>query len=186
VRAIPAVCLLLEFTSHAAVLVTHGTFCPLGFLCRGIPVASGFRPSNLVRMRTILLIALLAGASLPVFADDTKANAPAAKEPVNIPAEGAKKHIGDEAVVTGTIAEVSKAEKIVRLNFDQPFPRQPFTAVVFSTKTNDFGSFDDLKGKKVEVKGKITAFHDRPQIILDSTNQLKVLEAAEGPKKEKD
>ena len=137
-------------------------------------------------MRTLAFLALLATAPLAVFADDAQTNAPAAREPVKISAEQAKKHIGDEAVVTGMIAEVSKAEKIIRLNFDQPFPHQPFTAVVFSTRTNEFGSFDELKGKKVEVKGKITAFRDRPQIILNSKDQLKVVSSEEKSGKEKE
>jgi len=36
-----------------------------------------------------------------------------------------------EKTVTGTIVEVNQAEKLVRLNFDKPFPAQTFTAVVF-------------------------------------------------------
>ena len=106
-------------------------------------------------------------------------NTPAATNtaPVRIAAGEAKEHVGAQALVTGQVAEVNRGEKIVRLNFDKPFPRQPFTAVVFATQTNQFGDLDGLKDKTVEVRGKITEFRGRPQIILNSSNQLKVVES---------
>jgi len=97
--------------------------------------------------------------------------------PLKIEATNAKAHIGSEAVVSGTIAEVNVGERIVRLNFEQPFPKTPFTAVIFPANTNKFPEIEKLKGKNVEVSGKITAYHERPQIVLTSTNQLKVIEA---------
>ena len=99
----------------------------------------------------------------------------------HIAAADAKDHIGAEAVVSGTIAEVNKAEKLVRLNFEKPFPDQPFTAVVFAAKTNLFSDFDKLKDKAVEASGKITEYHGHPQIVLANTNQLKVLDKAAAP-----
>ena len=96
---------------------------------------------------------------------------------ITITAAQAKDHIDTEATVTGTVFEVNKAEKLVRLNFDKPFPNQTFTAVVFASKTNLFPEIEKLKGKKVEVTGKIAAYRDRPQIVLNSTNQLKLVES---------
>ena len=100
----------------------------------------------------------------------------------HITAADAKDHIGAEAAVSGTIAEVNKAEKLVRLNFEKPFPGQPFTAVVFAAKTNLFSDLDQLKDKVVEVSGKITEYHGHPQIVIANTNQIKVLDKASGPK----
>jgi len=93
-----------------------------------------------------------------------------------IPATQAKNHIGSEKIVTGRIVEVNKAEKLVRLNFEKPFPKQSFTAVIFAGKTNLFPDIEKLKDKSVEVSGKITDYNDRPQIVLLSTNQLKIVE----------
>ena len=98
-----------------------------------------------------------------------------------IVAAEAKNHIGEKAIVKGTIAEVNRAERIVRLNFEQPFPKQRFTAVIFSSRTNLFQDLDKLKGQTVEVSGEITDYRDRPQIVLSATNQLKVLEPVSSP-----
>ena len=97
-------------------------------------------------------------------------------EPLRLTAAEAKDHIGTNAIVTGTIVEVHKGGRTINLNFDNPFPKQPFSAVIFSEKTNLFPEVDNLKGKSVECSGKITEYRDRPQIVLLKTNQLKVIE----------
>ncbi len=50
--------------------------------------------------------------------------------------------------------------------------------MVFARSTNLFGDLKSLEGKQVEVKGKIEEYNNRPEIVLNSTNQLKVLPAA--------
>ena len=60
-------------------------------------------------------------------------------------AADAKANIGTNAIVTGKIVEVNIAEKLVRLNFEKPFPKQLFTAVIFGDKTNLFPDLDKLK-----------------------------------------
>jgi DNA/RNA endonuclease YhcR with UshA esterase domain len=109
-------------------------------------------------------------------AEETKTNAVE-----HITAAEAKQHLNADVVVSGKIVEVSKAEKVVRLNFDKAFPNQPFQAVIFSEKTNLFGDLDKLEGKTVEVNGKVTEYRNRPQIVLTRTNQLNLIES---PKKE--
>ena len=109
------------------------------------------------------------------MAQETKTN-----ETIRISAAQAKEHIGAQAVVSGKVAEVNIARAIIRINLDKAYPAQPFTAIIFPEKTNLFPDVAKLKGKSVEVSGKINAYRDRPQIVLTSTNQLKVLEAADG------
>jgi DNA/RNA endonuclease YhcR with UshA esterase domain len=101
--------------------------------------------------------------------------------PVNIPAAEAKKHLKADAVVTGTIAEVHLGAGAVHLNFEQPYPNAVFTAVIFANKTNLFPEVAKLKGKTVEVSGKITEYQGRPEIVLASTNQLKIVEKVVAP-----
>jgi DNA/RNA endonuclease YhcR with UshA esterase domain len=98
--------------------------------------------------------------------------------PATIPASEAKKYIGEQKTVTGKVAEVNKAEKLVRLNFDKPFPRQSFTVVIFGATTNQFSELDALQGKVIEVTGKIAEYRERAQIVLTSTNQLRVIQEA--------
>ena len=83
-------------------------------------------------------------------------------------------------VVTGKVAQVTVRPTIVFLNFDKAFPNSPFTAVVFPRATNQFGDLYKLKGRDVEISGKITKYRNKPEIVLDSTNQLVVVEKRAG------
>ena len=130
-------------------------------------------------MRSIfILVSLIALWPARLIAEETKINAPA-----KIPASQAKEFIGSEKTVTGTVVEVNQAEKLVRLNFDKPFPAQTFTAIVFAAKTNLFPDLLKLKGKTVEVSGKIVEYRERPQIVLVATNQLVVVESSKEEEK---
>jgi DNA/RNA endonuclease YhcR with UshA esterase domain len=100
--------------------------------------------------------------------------------PLRVPALEANQHINIEAIVTGKVAEVNVAERLVRLNFERPYPSNTFTAVIFANKTNLFPNVRELKDKTVEVTGKIADYRGRPEIILTSTNQLKVVELESG------
>ena len=125
-------------------------------------------------MKTIaVLLAFFALAFGTVSGQESKTNS----LPAKIPASEAKEHVNAEAIVSGKVIELYKTEKLVRINLDKPFPNQPFTVVIFGNKTNLFPDLDKLKGKTIEVTGKITEYREQPQIILVSTNQLKVVEA---------
>jgi DNA/RNA endonuclease YhcR with UshA esterase domain len=130
-------------------------------------------------------LTLLALLGRPALAQEAATNSPATNSPpappVRIAAAEAKDHIGANAVVTGEIAEVNIAERLTRLNLDKPFPEQPFTAVIFGAKTNLFPDLPALKGKRVEVSGKIADYRGHPQIVLNGTNQLKVVEKVVKP-----
>jgi DNA/RNA endonuclease YhcR with UshA esterase domain len=124
-----------------------------------------------------ILVAVLTLIGTAIRAEDAQTNAP-----LKIPAADAKNHIGTNGIVMGKIADVNRAERLVRLNFGQPFPKQTFTAVIFSAHTNQFPEVEKLKGQVVEVSGKLVEYRGRPQIILTSTNQLKVVEEGENKK----
>lgn len=125
-------------------------------------------------MRTsgcLLLIFLVPGHHL--LAEEGKTNSPP-----RITAYEAKNHIDSQAVVFGKVVEIYTTDKLVRLNLGKPFPQQTFTAVIFADKTNQFSEFDKLKGKTIEVSGKIILYREKPQIILNSTNQLRIVESS--------
>jgi len=122
-------------------------------------------------IRCFLFILLLTGYRS--LAEETKTNSPP-----KITAYEAKNHIDSQAVVVGKVVEVYTTDKLVRLNLGKPFPQQIFTAVIFADKTNQFSELDKLKGKTIEVSGKIILYRDKPQIILNSTNQLRIVESS--------
>ncbi len=82
---------------------------------------------------------------------------------------------GSYAVVTGYVADVVVREKVAYLNFDNKYPKNTFTAVIFPDKFEVFGDLMDYKNKTVEVKGKIGEYNGKPQIILNNKNQLRVI-----------
>ena len=96
-------------------------------------------------------------------------NSPA---PAKIGAKAASQHYDQLLTVTGTVAQVSIRPAIVFINLDQPYPDSPFAAIIHPEATNQFGNLKSLKGKAVEITGKITNYHDRPEIILENSNQL--------------
>jgi DNA/RNA endonuclease YhcR with UshA esterase domain len=126
-------------------------------------------------MKSIISYALVLLACVSGLAQEQ----PKTNAPVKIPASIAKQHINADAIVTGKVAEVNKAQRLVRLNFEKPFPNQTFTAVIFANKTNLFPEIDKLKDKIVEISGKIADYRGRPEIILTSTNQLRVVEQSD-------
>ena len=123
-------------------------------------------------MRAFLSFIIIASASLRLSAADTT-NAPA-----KISTLEAAKHYEETMTVTGKVVEVSVLPRITFINLDQPHPDSPLTAVIFPTATNQFPDIKSLKGKSVEISGKIKNYHDKPEIVLESSNQLTVVSAS--------
>jgi len=133
-------------------------------------------------MKTLILIAAAFGvSSLLAAAQDTNAAASKASPPKRISAAEAEKHYDETAIVTGKVAQVSIRPKLVYVNLDKKYPESPMSCVVFARATNQFGDLKKLEGKQVEVKGKIEEYQSKPQIILNSSNQLKVIEMTVEP-----
>jgi len=119
-----------------------------------------------------IIVSLLVTAAAAANMQAAETNAPV---PVRISTAEAGKHMDESAVVTGKVAQVTIRPNVAFLNLDQAFPDSPFTAVIMAKNTNGFGDLKALEGKSVEVSGKIKAFKDKPEIVLESTNQLTVV-----------
>ena len=78
-------------------------------------------------------------------------------------------------IVTGKVVQVTIRPTITYLNLDDKYPDSPFTVVIFHGHSSFYGDANVLKGKSIEVNGKIKNYHDKPEIALDSTNQLTCL-----------
>src|SRR5882724_3900174 len=115
----------------------------------------------------ILVAAMLAVKS---FAADTNATAL-----FKIGTADATNYYDKEMIVTGKVVQVTIRPTITYLNLDEKYPDSPFAVVVFHGKSSFFGNANALKGKSIEVKGKIKNYHDKPEMSLDSTNQLTVI-----------
>jgi DNA/RNA endonuclease YhcR with UshA esterase domain len=92
-----------------------------------------------------------------------------------IGAAEAGQHYNETLIVTGKIAQVSVRPSVVILNLDKPSPDSPFSAVVFARATNRFGDLSKLQGKQVEIMGMVKQYRNKPEIILENTNQLVIV-----------
>jgi DNA/RNA endonuclease YhcR with UshA esterase domain len=112
--------------------------------------------------RGVLLAALLGLVALPCAA------AP-------LSPDEARQHVGQSATVCGTVASAHYAlpSQTTFLNFDKPYPHQPFTAVIFRGDRSKFGTPEKLlRGKRVCVSGPIRLYRGVPEIVLDNPAQL--------------
>jgi len=121
-------------------------------------------------MKKFLFVLAAFASALRLSAADT--NAPA---PLKIGALEATNYYDQEMIVTGKVVQVTIRPTITYLNLDEKYPDSPFAVVIFHGKSSFFGNANALKGKSIEIKGKIKNYHDKPEMSLDSTNQLTVI-----------
>jgi len=94
-----------------------------------------------------------------------------------IPAIEAQNHIGENQFVTGTITEVYHSRGgTCFLDIEGHYPNNLFSAVIFKSDAGKFNDIDNYEGKVVEVKGKIKEYKGKPEIILNSMSQIKIVE----------
>ncbi|HTV40391.1 MAG TPA: S1/P1 nuclease [Candidatus Sulfotelmatobacter sp.] len=112
--------------------------------------------------------------TLPLLPPNT--NTVAQALPKEIGTTQAADYYDDDMVVTGRVVDVSMRSSIVLLNLDKPFPNSPFTAVIFDEDFGRFGDFQKYKGHEVEISGNITEYHDKPEMILESPREIKIID----------
>lgn len=101
-----------------------------------------------------------------------------AKElPKEIGTADAASYYDESMIVTGKVVSVRVRSSIAMLNLDKPYPDSPFTAVVFQENFGKFGDLQKFKGHDVRLSGTITEYHDRPEMILESPQQIKIVTA---------
>ena len=111
---------------------------------------------------------------VPLLPENT--NALVETEIKKISALEAKKYYDETMIVTGKVVNVSRRPNITILDIDQPYPNAPLTAVIFQENVGQFGDLQKFRNQAVEITGTITEYHNKPEIILESTNQLKAVE----------
>jgi len=93
----------------------------------------------------------------------------------------AGKHVGEDAMITGRLANVSiSGTGTTFLNLGDRFPRQTFGGVIFASKQAAVGDVKQYEGKDVTLSGRIELSRDqKPQIIISSPDQIKLAGAAD-------
>lgn len=101
----------------------------------------------------------------------------AAPTPAKIGTIAATNYYNQEMTVTGRVAQVTIRPAVTFLNLDKPYPNSPFSVVIFHGHSSFYGDANALKGKNIEIKGKIKIYRDKPEIALDDPEQLTVFDS---------
>lgn len=98
--------------------------------------------------------------------------------PRTYPSSEAAKEIGRYATVEGTVAEVSASEKgTVFLDFGSGYPHQDFTAVIPAREAGQLVALSSYKGRSLDVTGRIDRYRGKPEIMVDSLHQLRLVKS---------
>lgn len=82
-------------------------------------------------------------------------------------------NMGNKVKLHETISQVIYAVNgNAYLNIGGIFPRQKLSLVIFKSNINDFGDLGKYENKRVTIKGKLTYYRNRPQIIVNQNWQM--------------
>lgn len=84
--------------------------------------------------------------------------------------------VGNAGCVKGRILKVytSRAENTF-LDFCPDYRSCPFTAVIFSADRGKFGDLSALVGWMVEIRGAVTSYRNRPEVVIRDPEQIRVV-----------
>ena len=113
--------------------------------------------------RSVLFPAVILLISTPVLAE-------------TIRPDEAPRHFGQVVTIEGVVSDVHHAAsgRATFIDIGGRYPNNPFTAVIFSDDANKFPDVDMLGGKTADIAGIIKNYKNRPEIILNDPNQVKV------------
>lgn len=117
-------------------------------------------------MKYLIIIGLL--FSLKVVAQTDTLTAEQAKTMIN-------KEVIVKANVAGTRLFDKDGNKTFLINLDKRFPQSPLTVVLYDKAYKDLNLQYELQEKNIVVKGTVSIYNDRPQIIVNDVKNLKIL-----------
>jgi len=84
--------------------------------------------------------------------------------------------VGQSACITGRVLRVftSRAGNTF-LDFCPDYRTCPFTSVVFSQDRAKFGDLGQLQGRRIEIRGLVSSYQDRAEIIIRDPGQIRLL-----------
>jgi hypothetical protein len=93
-----------------------------------------------------------------------------------ISAAEAAKHIGEVVTVEDRVVSMHHSGKgNTFLNFGAPYPNQIFTGwIPAGSSAQGSPLLEDIEGKTVQIMGRIRLYRGKPEIRIDSEEQLQV------------
>ncbi len=77
--------------------------------------------------------------------------------------------------VTGRVLKVftSKGGNTF-FDFCEDYRNCPFTSVIFSSNKSKFGDVQSLAGRQIEIRGSITVYQAKPEIVIRDPEQIRM------------
>ncbi len=97
-----------------------------------------------------------------------------------IPATEAKDHVGERATVCGEVVGARYLSGLrgrpTFLNFEEPYPEQPFTVVIWAEARSRFDEPPEVtfRRRRVCVTGTIESYRGTPQIVVEEPSQIRI------------
>ncbi len=92
----------------------------------------------------------------------------------DIPAVEAATHVGETGTVVGVLSGVHKDSKNnIYLDMGGAYPDNAFSGILYPHGANA-PDFSTLVGKTLAVTGRIKMYHGKPEIVIDSSDQMKI------------
>ena len=105
---------------------------------------------------------------------------PASGSPAGAGSEGctdygeAASQVGKEGCVSGQVLRVFTSKNGNSfLDFCADYRNCPFTSVIFAADQAKFGDLGTLRGRRVEISGKITTYRGRAEIVIHNPEQIR-------------
>lgn len=93
-----------------------------------------------------------------------------------IDVKDAGKNIGKKVTLCARVVGMKAAAGITQISLDEKFPNSPLTVIIFGKNYSKFPPLEDwLKDKNICVQGVITLYKDKPQIVVESPEDITVL-----------
>ena len=87
----------------------------------------------------------------------------------------AKAHAGENACISGRVLRVFTSRSgNTFLDFCQDYHGCPFGSVIFSSDKTKFGDLQSLNGRQIEIRGPISVYQGKPEIILRDPEQIRL------------
>tara|TARA_R110002073_G_scaffold43095_2_gene119994 strand:+ start:985 stop:1341 length:357 start_codon:yes stop_codon:yes gene_type:complete len=89
--------------------------------------------------------------------------------------QDASHYIGNSLTVEGVVSQVSATRGgTTFINFGGRFPNHVFYAVIFRQNTDQFSDVFALEGRTIAISGVVELYKGKPQIVLNSADQLEL------------
>ena len=140
----------------------------------------GWRPRRIVVgiVAGVILALVILGLLLRGRRDSLKS--PGGLSPANgnitcVDIREAGQHAGQAGCVTGRVLKVFTSRTgNTFIDFCEDYHDCPFTSLIFASDKQKFGDLQSLAGRQIEIRGRITVYQGKPEIILRDPEQIHV------------